>query len=107
MTLIELDNDTFEEKIYDLEETCAVVFSRKNCHVCKVVVPMVEELADSYAAFTINFYRVDVEDQPALFTRFPLKGVPSILFFSDGDYKSRLAGEIEEEQVIEMIEALT
>ena len=106
MVLIELDNDSFEEKIYDDEETAAVVFSRKNCHVCKVVVPMVEELADSYTEREIGFYRVDVEDQPALYSRFPLKGVPSVLFFSEGEFKGRLSGEIEEEQVAEKIDGL-
>ena len=106
MVLIELDDATFEEKIYDDEETAAVVFSRKSCHVCKVVVPMVEEIADSYKDSNIGFYRVDVEEQPALYSRFPLKGVPSVLFFSAGEYKGKLAGEIEEEQVIEKIDAL-
>ena len=106
MELEKLESAAFEKKIYDDEECCVVVFSRKNCHVCKVVVPMLEELADAYANDTVQFYKVDVEEQPALYQRFPLKGVPSILFFSEGEYKGRLAGEIEEERVTEKIETI-
>lgn len=102
MKLKPLDLISFEEVIYDSCEACLVAFSRKNCHVCMEVIPMLEELSEEYTG-KFGFYSVDVEDQKDLYNNFPLRGVPSILFFEEGNYKSKLAGKVEEDQVREKI----
>lgn len=102
MALQQLDSNSFEEKIYDNEEACLVIFSRKSCHVCQEVVPVLEELAPNYEG-KFGFYYVDVEEQKSLFQRFSLKGVPQILFFKDGGYQGKMAGKVENEDVEEKI----
>ena len=102
MELRALNINNFDQIIYESGENCIVVFSRKNCHVCKEVVPMVEECGEKYSD-RMKFYRVDVEEERSLFNRFSLKGVPSILFFIDGEYHGRLAGNVEEDQLEEKI----
>jgi len=105
MELKKLDAVTFEEKIYDNCESCLVVFSRKNCHVCKEVIPMLEDISDKYTD-KFGFYYVDVEEQKDLYSRFSLKGVPTLLFFKDSEFQGKLAGRLGEEQVEEKIEGL-
>lgn len=102
MSLQPLNPNSFEEIIYDNGEPCLVVFSRKDCHVCKEVVPILEELAPKNDG-KFGFYYVDVEEQKALFQRFSLKGVPQILFFKDGEYQGKLAGAVDEEKVSDKI----
>lgn len=105
MSLEKLDTNSFEELIYDEGKACLVIFSRKGCHVCKEVIPVLEELRPNYVE-TFGFYYVDVEEEKGLFQRFSLKGVPQILFFKEGEYKGKLAGAVEEEKVEEMIAGL-
>ncbi len=102
MPLQQLKGSNFDEIIYDNCEPCLVIFSRKNCHVCKEVVPMLEELQPQYEG-KFAFYYVDVEEDKNLYQRFSLKGVPQILFFNDGEYRGKLAGKIEEEEVEDKI----
>ena len=102
MSLQPLNSNSFEEIIYDNEEPCLVVFSRKDCHVCKEVVPILEELAPEHDG-KFGFYYVDVEEQKPLFQRFSLKGVPQILFFKDGEYQGKLAGAVDDEKVSDKI----
>lgn len=102
MSLTQLNAKSFEEKVYDNGEPCLVIFSRKTCHVCKEVVPVLEELSPNYVG-KFGFYYVDVEEDKALYQSFSLKGVPQILFFKDGEYLGKLTGEVEEEQVQEKI----
>ena len=102
MSLEQLNSNSFEKIIYDNEEACLVIFSRKNCHVCKEVVPLLEELQPEYLN-KFGFYYVDVEEDKNLFQRFSLKGVPQILFFKDGDYQAKLAGAIDEDKVTDKI----
>jgi len=102
MELNFLNAATFEEIIYDKGENCLVAFTRKTCHVCQKVIPMVQETAENYKD-KFGFYRVDVEEQRDLYNRFSLRGVPSLLFFKDGEYQGKLAGEVEEERLEEKI----
>lgn len=103
MSLEQLNANSFEKIIYDNEESCLVIFSRKTCHVCQEVVPVLEELQPQYRD-RFGFYYVDVEEEKNLFQRFSLKGVPQILFFKDGEYQGKLAGAADEDKVMAKIE---
>ncbi|MBP2640904.1 MAG: thioredoxin protein [Firmicutes bacterium] len=103
MSLAQLKDATFEQIIYEDEAPCLVIFSRKTCHVCKEIVPLLEELQPKYEG-KFGFYYVDVEEDKVLLQKFSLKGVPQILFFNEGVYNGKLSGPVEEEQVEEKIE---
>ncbi|MCB8815860.1 thioredoxin family protein [Desulfosporosinus shakirovi] len=102
MSLEQLNANSFEKIIYDNEDSCLVIFSRKSCHVCKEVVPVLEELQPQYRD-RVGFYYVDVEEDKNLSQRFSLKGVPQILFFKAGEYQAKLAGAVDEDEVIDKI----
>jgi thioredoxin 1 len=102
MSLEKLNSSRFEEVIYDKGEPSLVIFSRKSCHVCQGVVPVLEDLKPQFEG-KFSFYYVDVEEDKALYQKFSLKGVPQILFFKDGEYQGKMAGKVEEEDVEERI----
>ena len=102
MSLQQLNANTFEEIVYDNGEPCLVIFSRKTCHVCKQVVPILEELQQKYEG-QFGFYYVDVEEDASLLQRFSLKGIPQILYFNNGEYHGKQAGLVEDENVEEKI----
>ncbi|WP_434512519.1 thioredoxin family protein [Desulfitobacterium sp. AusDCA] len=102
MSLKRLVANSFEEIVYDSGEPCLVIFSRKTCHVCQSVVPVLEELQPQFEG-KFGFYYVDVEEQKFLFQRFSLKGVPQILFFKDGEYQGKIVGAVDDEKVKDKI----
>ena len=102
MSLQQLNANSFEEIIYDNGEPCLVIFLRKDCHVCKGVVPVLEELQPKYEG-KFWFYYVDIEENTNLFQRFALKGVPQILYFNGGEFHGKQAGHIEEDKIEEKI----
>jgi len=102
MSLSQLNSSRFGEVIDDNQESCLVIFSRKSCHVCQGVVPILEEFQPQFEG-QFGFYYVDVEEDKALYQRFSLKGVPQILFFKDGEYQGKISGAVEEEDVEEKI----
>ena len=101
-----LDHRAFEELVEEEEQTCLVLFSRKSCHVCQAVHPILEGLEEEYADSDFAFYQVDVEEEPGLFQRMGGKGVPQVLYFAHGEIEARLAGEHEEDEYADQIEAL-
>lgn len=105
MELKKIDGDLFNKAIYDNNEVCVVAFTRKDCHVCKEVVPRLEEIAEKYHG-KLSFYSMDVEEDKDLYKSFSLKGVPQLLFFKNGEFHGKLAGNIEEDDIEEKIDEL-
>lgn len=102
-----IDSSEFEQYVYDDCQPCLVMFTRKTCHVCQQVHPKIEELSeDETYRDKFWFYEVDVEEQPELFQRFSLKGVPQVLFFDNGEYVAKFAGEKATEECEEKIESI-
>ncbi|EKQ56827.1 MULTISPECIES: thioredoxin family protein [unclassified Clostridium] len=102
MSLQHINSNQFDEIIYDNAEPSLVIFSRESCTICQGVVPILEDLKLKYDE-KYSFYYVDVEEQKNLFQRFSLKGVPQILFFKEGEYKGKLTGHVEDDQIEEKI----
>lgn len=89
MTLEHLTKDTFISKVFDYEKNkewnyagelpCLIDFYADWCSPCKMVAPILEELATEYQG-KINIYKVDTEEQQELAGVFGIRSIPSILF---------------------------
>ena len=102
----QLNEVEFQERVYDDGEPCLVLFSRKDCHVCQEVHPVLEGLAEEYADQDFGFYNIDVDEQRDLFQKMALKGVPQVLFFKDGELVARIAGSQDEDKYMEKIDEI-
>jgi len=82
--------ETFKEKIYNYEKNpdswvfegefpCMIDFYADWCKPCKLIAPIMEELAVEYKG-KINVYKVNTEQQRELSTLFGIKSIPSVLF---------------------------
>lgn len=89
MALEHLTKDTFISKVFDFEKNkdwkyqgelpCLIDFYADWCGPCKMVAPILEELADEYKG-RINIYKVDTEDEQELAAIFGIRSIPSLLF---------------------------
>ncbi len=82
--------ETFKEKIFDYEanpdkwvfegdKPCIVDFYADWCKPCKLIAPIMEELAEEYKG-QINVYKVNTEEQRELSRVFGIRSIPSVLF---------------------------
>lgn len=84
-----LTKETFLEKVFDYEKNtdwkfagdkpCLIDFYADWCQPCKMVAPILEELAETYKE-KMNIYKVDTEDQQELASVFGIQSIPSLLF---------------------------
>jgi thioredoxin 1 len=89
MALEHLTNETFKQKVFNYEknkdwkfegELPAVIdFYADWCGPCKMVAPVLEELATEYAG-KINIYKVDTEQERELSAVFGVQSIPTLLF---------------------------
>jgi thioredoxin 1 len=84
-----LTTETFKQKIFNYETNkewkfegdlpCIVDFYADWCAPCRMVAPILEELADEYAG-KLNVYKVNTEEQQELAGLFGIQSIPSLLF---------------------------
>jgi thioredoxin 1 len=85
----QLTNETFKKKVFDYEKNkewkfegdkpCLIDFYADWCGPCKIVEPILEELADEYND-KIDIFRVDTEKEQELAGVFGIRSIPSLLF---------------------------
>jgi thioredoxin len=82
--------ETFKEKIFDYEKNsdqwvyegtmpCVVDFYADWCKPCKLIAPIMEELAEEYKG-KVKIYKVNTEQQRELSQLFGIRSIPSVLF---------------------------
>ncbi len=84
-----LTKETFKEKVFDFEASkewkfagdkpCIIDFYADWCGPCKMVAPILEELATEYDG-KLDIYKIDTEDQRELSAMFGIQSIPSLLF---------------------------
>ena len=84
-----LTAETFKQKVFNYETNrewkfegalpCIIDFYADWCGPCRMVAPILEELADEYAG-KLNVYKVNTEEQQELASLFGIQSIPSLLF---------------------------
>ena len=94
---------TIEEANFDLEVLQSripvlVDFWAQWCGPCRMVAPVVEELAEEYEG-RISFGKVDVDQNPKIASQFGIMSIPTLILFKDGKPISNIVGFRPNEQL--------
>ena len=92
-----------EKWVYEGDLPCVVDFYADWCRPCKMVAPIMDELADYYKG-RVLFYKVNTDEQRELASVFQIKSIPSILFAPKDGKPSMQAGAMSKEQYIKIID---
>lgn len=93
-----LTQATFEQRVKVEKNTCLVLFGKETCPICQEVHPLLEEIEEGYGHKPFQFYYVDAAAETELFKALGLHGVPSTLFFREGQEMQRFSGSREYEE---------
>ena len=94
---------TFQHDVVSAEQPVLVDFYADWCGPCKVVGPIVEELASEYEG-KIDFRKVDVDDHPDLTGQFGIRGIPTLILFKDGEPVETLVGVVTKSALVDVID---
>ena len=80
---VEITDDTFDQEVIQSATPVLVDFWADWCAPCKMIAPMVDELADEYDG-KVKFTKLDVDSNPMTATTFGIRGIPTLLIFKGG-----------------------
>lgn len=108
-----LTKDTFFEKVFNYEQNkdwkfegklpCIIDFYADWCQPCKIVAPILEELAKEYEG-KINIYKVNTEQEVELASAFGIRSIPSMLFCPATGQPQMAVGALPKETLIQAID---
>ena len=92
MALTHLNKDNFDQAVNAGDNLVVVDFFATWCGPCKMLSPAVERAAEVHPE--VHFYKVDIDDEPDLASRFQIMSVPTLLYFKRGQVVSKTLGLI-------------
>ena len=87
----EIDEATFESEVLTAPDPVLVDFSAVWCGPCKMLDPIVEELASEWAG-KLKVVKIDVDHSPGIAMQYQILGVPTLMLFVDGESRERITG---------------
>lgn len=100
---VEVTDDNFATSVEGSDGLAMVDFWAAWCGPCRMVGPIVEELASDYEG-RVTVGKVDVDANQKTAMRFNVRSIPSILFFKDGQHVDTVVGALPKPQLEQKIE---
>ena len=91
MNEITLNESNFEQEVLKSDKPVLVDFWATWCGPCRMLAPLVSQLAEKYSDF-IKVGKVDVDENPLLAQSFNISSIPTLIFFKDGKILSQRVG---------------
>lgn len=101
---VTLTDDSFEEEVLQSDLPVLVDFWAEWCGPCRMVAPVVEELADEYEG-KAKIGKVDVDSNPQISTKYGIRSIPSLLIFKNGEVVDQIVGAVPKAQLKKQLEA--
>lgn len=93
---ITVTKENFEREVLQAAQTVLVDFFATWCGPCKMVAPIVKQIADEGKA---KVCKIDVDEQPELAIRYGVDSIPTLLVFKNGALVNRAVGYRSKEQL--------
>ncbi|MBQ9227823.1 MAG: thioredoxin [Eubacterium sp.] len=102
MAVIEINDANFDEKILNADKPALVDFYAVWCGPCKMMSPIVEEIAEEHPEFVVG--KCDVDEAEGLAVQFGIMSIPTLLVFKNGELSKTFIGVTAKEEILDALQ---
>jgi thioredoxin 1 len=105
MAEIQLTDDTFDKEVLESTQPVLVDFWAPWCGPCRMLSPVVEEIAKEYVG-KVKVAKLNTDDNPNAAGRFKIMAIPTLLFFKSGKLVEQRAGVMSKADIKKLLDGL-
>ena len=102
--IVHITDAGFASEVLDAELPVLVDFWAAWCGPCKMIAPILDELANEYAG-KVKICKMDVDSNGETPAKFNVRGIPTLILFKDGNIEATKVGALSKTQLVEFIDA--
>ena len=101
MSAININKNNFQNEIMDSEKTVLLDFWASWCAPCRMVVPIIEEIAGERPDIKVG--KINVDEQPELANKFGIMSIPTLVVMKNGKIVQQVSGARPKKAILEML----
>ena len=102
MSVLKITNQNFESAVINSEKPVLLDFWASWCGPCRMVSPLVDEIAQENSQFLVG--KVNVDEEPELAQKFGIMSIPTLVVMKGGKIVRQVTGARPKAQLLELLE---
>ena len=101
MSAININKNNFENEVLNSDKTVLLDFWASWCAPCRMVVPIVEEIAGERRDIKVG--KINVDEEPELANKFSIMSIPTLVVIKNGKIVQQVSGSRPKNAILEML----
>src|ERR1700746_3210779 len=102
---IDLDESNYDREVTQSDKPVIVDFWAEWCGPCKMIAPLLDEVAREKAG-TVKVAKVNVDENQSLSFKYNIRAIPALLLFKNGQLRDQVTGVASKKDLLSRIDAL-
>ena len=102
MSVLTITNENFKKEVLEASNPVLLDFWAPWCGPCRMVSPIVDEIAEETSSVKVG--KVNVDEQPELAQQFAVMSIPTLIVFKNGAVVKKSVGAQSKEAILAMLE---
>ena len=102
---ITITDDNFETEVLKSDKPVIIDFWATWCGPCRMIAPIVEELAKEYDG-KVKVGKLDVDSNQGTSIKYGVRSIPTVLFFNNGEVKDTIIGAVPKSMFVEKVKTI-
>jgi len=103
-SIVHVTDDTFEDVIIKAEGPVLVDYWADWCGPCKMIAPILEEIAAEYAG-KVTIAKLNIDENPGTAPKYGIRGIPTLMIFKAGNVEATKVGAVSKSQLTAFIDS--
>lgn len=102
--IVQVTDATFEAEVLQAQEPVLVDYWAEWCGPCKMIAPILDEVASEYAG-RLKIAKLNIDENQATPPKFGIRGIPTLMLFVGGEVKSTKVGALSKSQLTAFLDS--
>ncbi|MBR3424355.1 MAG: thioredoxin [Clostridia bacterium] len=101
MSIVTLTSSNFEEEVISSDKKVLIDFWAAWCGPCRMMSPVIDEIADEVE--NVKVCKVNVDEEPSIAAKYEIMSIPTLLVIDNGEVTGKSIGAVPKESVLSLI----